>query len=108
MAEKMRHVLRLSIIVFFVLAIFFFLMIFLLGVARKHGLKNDVEEKVPIQQYDSGTWGEIPGDLGFSWNRSYKLYEFASTPSASEIDLKTVGEYAFDIQRSYHNAAWYP
>ena len=49
MAEKVRHILRLSIVFLFVLAIFFFLMIFLLGLAKKHGLKNDIDDKVPIQ-----------------------------------------------------------
>ena len=48
MAEKVRHVLRLSIVFFFVLAIFFFLCIFLLGLAKKHVLKNSVDDKVPI------------------------------------------------------------
>ena len=33
MNEKLRHIMRLSIVFFFVLAVFFFLMIFLLGIA---------------------------------------------------------------------------
>ena len=49
MAEKSRQILRLSIVFLFVLAIFFFLMIFLLGLAKKHTLRNDIETKVPIQ-----------------------------------------------------------
>ena len=49
MAEKARHILRLSIVFFFILAIFWFLMIFLLGLAKKHTLKNKVEEEVPIK-----------------------------------------------------------
>lgn len=40
MAEKARHILRLSIIFLFILAIFFFLMIFMLGLAKRHSLKN--------------------------------------------------------------------
>lgn len=48
MAEKARQVLRLSIVCLFILAIMFFLMIFLIGLSKKHVLKNDVEEKVQI------------------------------------------------------------
>ena len=33
MDEKLRYILRLSIVFFFVFAVFFFLMIFLLGIA---------------------------------------------------------------------------
>jgi len=43
MNEKVRQVLRLSIVIFFILAIFFFLMIFLLGIAHKQNLSNQIE-----------------------------------------------------------------
>lgn len=48
MAEKARYILRLSIVFLFVLAIFFFLCIFLLGLAKKHVLRNSVDDKVAI------------------------------------------------------------
>lgn len=52
----------------------------------------------------------IPGDLGYTWSRSYNLYEFAYkvTPGAGEINLKTVGQYDFDVTREFKNATWYP
>ena len=110
MAEKARHILRLSIIFLFVLAIFFFLCIFLLGLAKKHMLKNEVDDKVPIQQNEYNTWGKIPGELNYSWTRSYKLYEFAYPPTsgASAISLNTVGSYEYDLARNFTNATWYP
>jgi len=49
MAEKFRNVLRLSIVCFFALAIFFFLGIFLLSIAHSHQSRNLVKDKVPIQ-----------------------------------------------------------
>lgn len=49
MAEKARQVLRLSIVCFFILAIMFFLMIFLVGLSKKHVLTNKVDDQVQIQ-----------------------------------------------------------
>ena len=110
MAEKARYILRLSIVFFFVLAIFFFLCIFLLGLAKNHVLKNSVADKVPIQQSEYKTWGVIPGDLKYSWTRSYNLYEFSYAPTrgAPEINLKTVGQYDYSLERVFKNATWFP
>ena len=63
MAEKTRQILRLSIVILFVLAIFFFLMIFLLGLAKKQALQNQVYDNVTVQQQQYSLWGQIPGDL---------------------------------------------
>lgn len=105
-----RRILRLSIVFFFVLAVFFFLCIFLLGLAHKHVLKNTVDEKVPIQQNEYNTWGVIPGELLYSWTRSYKLYKFNYKPTAgaSEINLSTVNTFDYSVDRVYNNATWYP
>lgn len=110
MDDKFRRLLRLSIVFFFTLAIFFFLMIFLLSLAKKHTLKNEINDKVPIQQQEYATWGQIPGDLKYSYTRTYNLYEFAYniTSQAAEINLNTVGEYDFEVERIYSNATWYP
>lgn len=110
MDDKFRRILRLSIVFFFTLAIFFFLMIFLLSLAKKHTLKNKIDETVPIQQQEFSTWGQIPGNLTYSYTRTYNLYEFSYnvTSAASEINLKTVGEYEFDVERNYTDATWYP
>ena len=79
MADKYRSILKLSIVFLFVMAIFFFLMIFLLGLAEKHTLKNSVNDQVPIQQQEYATWGQIPGDLKYDFSRKFTLYEFRST-----------------------------
>ena len=109
MAEKVRQILRLSIICFFILAIMFFLMIFLIGLSKKHVLKNSVDEKVPIQQNEQATWGQIPGTLGYDWTRSYSLYEFNYQVTAGSpiISLASVGTYEYNVTRDYDNAFWY-
>lgn len=108
--EKIRQILRLSIVIFFTLAIFFFLMIFLLGLARKWDLKNQIDLEVPIQQFDNSTWGEIPGKLGYGWTRTYRLFGFDSevTSDDATITLSTKGEYEYDMTRSFEAPFWYP
>ena len=110
MADKCRQVLRLSIVFFFSLAVFFFLMIFLLGLARKWDLKNKVEAQVPIQQAQNHTWGRIPGELHYNWTRSYNLYQFdyKITDGASDIALSTRGNYSYEMKRDFENPTWYP
>jgi len=65
---------------------------------------------VPIQQQEYATWGLIPGALQYSWLRSYVPYQFsyAPTPGAPLIALKTVGQYNFDVERTFEEAQWYP
>lgn len=58
------------------LAIFCFLMIFLLGAAMKHANDNAVTKNAPIKQQEYNTWGKIPGDLGFSLNKKVTFYTF--------------------------------
>lgn len=110
MAEKSRQYLKYSIVCLFALAVQFFLCIFLLGLAKKHDLKNQIKTSVPIQQNEVETWGEIPGKLDYAWSRIYTLYEFAYEPTrgAAEINLNTVGDYSYDVTRSLTNATWYP
>ena len=76
MSEKTRKVLRLSIVFFFVLAVFFFCLIFLLALAKKHVVQNGVDQNVTIQQGEYNTWGKIPGTLDFTWSRKYRPYQF--------------------------------
>jgi len=57
MADKARQYLKYSIVCLFALAVQFFLCIFLLGLAKKHELKNQIKDNVPIQQNEVQTWG---------------------------------------------------
>ena len=106
----LRGLMKFAIAFFFTLAVFFFLCIFLLGLAQRHNMVNQVDELVPIQQAEYANWGQIPGNFSFAFTRNYKLYEFNYEPTAgaSEINLSTVGEYNYDLTRDYEDPTWYP
>lgn len=70
-----RKLLKLSIVFFFVLAVFFFACIFLLTDAHNVNLKNKIALQVPIKQQEISTWGQVPGELMYSWSRSYMPYQ---------------------------------
>ena len=50
MSEKCRQWLKLSIVFLFTMGVFCFLLIFLIGLAQNHVLKNNINSNVPIQQ----------------------------------------------------------
>ena len=60
-----RNLVKHSIVFFFVLAGFFFMMIFLLGDALQTKMDNQIKMDVPIQQARSSAWAQIPGYFEF-------------------------------------------
>lgn len=69
----------------FILASFFFSLIFLIGLANNTKTDNAIMNQVPLQQAEVSRWGQIPGDLGFAFDRQVSIYsrdEYSYTPGS--------------------------
>ena len=51
----------------------------------------------------------IPGDLKYTWSRTYSPYSFNSTDKESaDVVLNRTTDYTYILTRDFDNAAWYP
>ena len=80
-----KNLVKFSIPFFFVLAAFFFMMIFLLGDAEQTKMNNQINKEAPIQQARVAAWGEIPGYFGFSYTRDVDFYAIDDTASTDTV-----------------------
>ena len=78
-----KNLVKHSIVFFFVLAGFFFMMIFLLGDALQTKMDNQIRGEVPIQQARYSAWGEVPGYFEFQLKRAIDFYSISDATSSS-------------------------
>jgi hypothetical protein len=63
-----------SIVVLFTLAGFFFVLIFLVGVADNTKTNNAILTQSPLYANEISRWGSIPGQLGYDYTRTVTIY----------------------------------
>lgn len=98
-----RNLVKHSIVFFFVLAGFFFMMIFLLGDALQTKMDNQIKMDVPIQQARSSAWAEIPGYFEYQLKRAIDFYSISDVTSTSQIGMSRQTTVDLDVTRNFLN-----
>ena len=108
--SNLQTIVRQSVAVFIALAVFFFVMIFLLSAALSHKAQNNTDDSVPIQQDEVGTWGTIPGELEIEMKGSINLFSFdyPITDTASDIAMTETSTISYTGTRGFSDVFWYP
>jgi preprotein translocase subunit YajC len=100
---------RSSIVFFFTLAVFFFVMIFLMSAALSHKEQNEINDKTAIQQNEVSTWGYIPGELDYASTQTLNLYSFKSpTGLGATLEMTVSSPYNLAGMRNFTNVTWNP
>ena len=95
------------VVMMFSTALFFFSMIFLMGMAYKAKMNNSISNTAAMEQANVDQWGLIPGNLGYNWERNFTLYQFVNTPQIGQtVQLATSKEFSFKVGRTFGSPQW--
>ena len=102
-----RNKLRSSVLGLFICAAACFAMIFISGLLFMTQRQRKVDMHAPLRQSEIAIWGEIPGNLSYTYTKNLTIYSLNSTDSGSPIlNLTTAGKFNYSMQRQFNGVTW--
>ena len=102
MAWRIRNILQQSVCALVSLAIISFALIFIISITLIQNLNDKIVEFTPLTMKNYTTWGVVPGDLNYTYEKSFHLFSINSVnDDTGYIDLKPIGPLNYSVSRTF-------
>ena len=102
MALRIRNILQQSVCALLSLAIISFALIFIISLTLIQNLNDKIVEFTPLTMKNYTTWGVVPGDLNYTYEKSFYLFSIESSDNTTgEVDLMPIGPLNYSVSREF-------
>ena len=96
---RIRNYLQQSVCALLTLAIISFVLIFIISLTLIQNLNDTIIEFTPLTMKNYTTWGVLPGDLNYTYEKSFYLFSIDTATDTGQINLKSVGPLNYSVSR---------